>query len=150
VILDVSDNCDTDGSQCVYNADYDVSGSPNYYYGTFGTSSSNPGLPAGASIFGVKFDSMPDDVTVISFDSLRAPMWGDLYAKDGKVAGTSIENYAYNQGLASHTAYNEANFYVAVPDTVGSNVPEPGSWLMLASGGLMLALGMWRRMGRNI
>lgn len=145
VILDVSDNCGGCGSKCVHNADYDVAGNPSYYYGTFGTSPSNPGFPAGGSIFGVKFDNMPDDVTVISFDSLRAPMWGDFYAKGGTASGTTIKNSAYNQGLAGHATYNEAAFYIAVPDTVGSNVPEPGSWLLFVSGGLMLALGLWRR-----
>ncbi len=144
VILDLSDNCTCTGS-CVYNADYNVAGTPVLEYGSFGVAPSNPGFPAGASITGVKFDNLPDGLSVISFDSSRAPMWGDFYAKDGREAGTPNWNYAYNQGLANHSTYNDVKFYVAVPDTVGSSVPEPGSWLMMASGGLMLALGVWRR-----
>jgi hypothetical protein len=146
VILDLSDNCTSTGS-CVYDVDYDVAGTPDLEYGSFGVAPSNPGFPGGASITGVKFDSLPDGLSVISFDSSRAPMWGDFYAKDGVAAGTGDWNYAYNQGLANHSTYNDAKFYVAVPDTVGSDssVPEPGSWLMMASGGLMLALGVWRR-----
>jgi hypothetical protein len=148
ILLDLSDNCTSTGS-CVYNVHYNVAGTPVLEYGTFGESPSNPGFPDGASITGVKLDSLPDGLSMISFDSSRAPMWGDIYAKDGKEAGTTNWNYAYNQGLADHSGngnYNDAKFYIAVPDTVGSSVPEPGSWLMMASGGLMLALGAWRRL----
>lgn len=70
---------------------------------------------------------MPDHVSEISFDSLRAPMWGDFYAKSGAAAGTQTYNYVYNQGLASHTAYSSSLNFIAVPDTVqwDSSVPEP-------------------------
>lgn len=149
VVFDLSDNC-TAGSQCVYNAAYDLVDIPQLYFGTFGGNPGQPGFPAGASITGVKFDAMPGGVGMISFDSLRAPMWGDFYAKDGVAGGgTGIWNYAYNQGLAGHDTYNNASYYIAVPDTVGSGVPEPGSWLLMVSGGLMLGLGVWRRAGRR-
>ncbi|MEN6601059.1 MAG: hypothetical protein ABFD86_01490 [Bryobacteraceae bacterium] len=149
VDFDLSDNC-TPTSQCVFNASYDVAGTPQLFYGTFADNPGQPGFPAGASITGVKFDMMPAGVGTISFDSVRAPMWGDFYAKDGVAGGgTGVWNYAYNQGLAGHDTYNNAGYYVAVPDTVGSGVPEPGSWMLMASGGLMLALGLWRRAGRR-
>ena len=122
VILDLSDNCTSTGT-CVYNADYNVAGTPVLTYGTFGAASNSPGFPAGASITGVKFDSLPNGLNLISFDSSRAPMWGDFYAKDGVAGETGIWNYAYNQGLAGHSTYNNAKFYVAVPDTVGSDSP---------------------------
>jgi hypothetical protein len=150
-ILDLSDNCvsscdhSTSNGSCVYNADYDVAGTPNLEYGTFGPASGNPGFPTGGSITGVKFDSWPDGLSAIEFDSSRAPMWGDFYAKGGKVIGTNTFNYAYNQGLANHSTYNDAKFFIAVPDTVGSTVPEPGSLMLIASGGLLLVLGAWRR-----
>jgi hypothetical protein len=151
VILDVSDNCGSHGGECVYNADYNVTGTPSYYYETFGASPGNPGFPEGAAIFGVKFDEMPDNVTVISFDSLRAPMWGDFYAKDGRATGTTTMNYGYNQGLESHATYNGSQYYLAVPDTVGEDTaaPEPGTWTLLVCGGLMFALGAWRRSKRR-
>ncbi len=148
VILDLSDNC-TATNQCVYNTAYNVAGTPQLSFGTFGSGPGQPGFPIGTSITGVKFDSLPDGVSTIGFDSLRAPMWGDFYAKDGRDSSTGAWNYAYNWGLIDLEICRNASFYVAVPDTTGSGVPEPGSWLLMVSGGLMLGLGVWRRAGRR-
>jgi hypothetical protein len=119
-------------------------------YGTFGPGPSNPGFPSGKSITGVKFDGLPQHMTTISFDTLRSPVWGDFYAKDGVShasdggSGGQVWNYAYNTGLANHNSSSVTDF-IARPDTTGAPVPEPGSWAMMLSGGLLVALSVWLR-----
>jgi len=57
---------------------------------------SNPGIPA--PLFGLKFTPQVD-TTSYSFSIVtdRAPMWGNVYAKDGKTGGNDV--YAYNTGF---------------------------------------------------
>ncbi|MDX9710285.1 MAG: PEP-CTERM sorting domain-containing protein [Trichloromonas sp.] len=57
---------------------------------------SNPGIPA--PIFGLKFTPQVN-TTSHSFSIVtdRAPMWGNVYAKDGKTGGNDV--YAYNTGF---------------------------------------------------
>lgn len=109
-------------------------------YGTFGPSPGNPGFPAGESIFGMKINTT-NGVADFSFDSVRAPMWGDFYAK-------GASDFAYNSDLGVFVA--NANDYLSpamgalgqplnkilVPDTV---IPAPGAAALLGLGGLLAA-----------
>jgi hypothetical protein len=139
VILDLSDNCTSAASGCVYN----VSGSTSLVYGTFDGSNAEPGWPTPATITGIKFEDLPEGLTSISFDSGRAPVWGDFYLKDGTSENGQVWNYAYNVGLIDHSSGSVTDF-IARPDTTDGTIPEPASW-MLVSGGLLLAAGAWLR-----
>lgn len=108
-------------------------------FGTFGVSPGNPGFPAGESIFGMKINTT-NGVADFSFDSNRAPMWGDFYAK-------GAQDFAYNRDLgvqvADPNAYDspalglqgQSLHKILVPDTV--IVPAPGAAALLALGGIV-------------
>ena len=83
---------------------------------------------------------MESTTLTVSFDSDRAPVWGDFYAKNGTdTEGTDI--YLYNSGfsiadpLVPAASGSEQN-HLLVPDTVA--VPAPGA-VFLGSVGLSLA-----------
>ncbi len=110
-------------------------------FGTFGPTPSNPGFPAGESLFGVKIDLDGDQVHV-EFDSNRQPMWGDFYTKGGS------NSFAYNTSFGVTVANPNdflnpavddkggALFKILVPDTI---IPEPSALVLLLSGlGLMI------------
>jgi hypothetical protein len=108
-------------------------------------SSGNPGLPG--RVHALKFDEAWGTIATFEFDSDKAPVWGDLYAKDGKLPGTNIENVAWNSGFSANDidpdvpAGNGSYLnHLLVPDSV----PEPASFVSLAAG-LMGILGLRRR-----
>jgi len=91
------------------------------YLGTYSSANpSNPGLPI--IIYGIKFETFSEDNTnrtwTWSFDSTRAPMLGDFYAKGGS------DSYAYNSGQLTG-----GSGFIAVPDT-DTVVPVPGAVLL--------------------
>jgi hypothetical protein len=116
---------------------------------TFGPGPSNPNFPAGQTMFGMKIDLRCKQTTV-AFDSVRAPMWGDFYAK----GGGNPKNYAYNTSFGVQTA----NLYdmvgpptdaagntlskILVPDTHTSPapIPEPATLVLLSLGACGLVL----------
>jgi hypothetical protein len=104
-------------------------GDPKWY----SANGSNPNMPA--SIFGVKFDDFAESsISTITFDSVRAPTWGDFYAKDGSVGGT-----LWNAGFtaADPTAAvssGSVSNHILVPDTRTSTIPAPGAILLAGIG----------------
>ena len=105
-------------------------------------SPSTPGLPG--TIWGVKVEL--DDHNSFSFDSTRAPMWGDVYAKGGTSQSGTVWNAVYNSDFGVWVS--NANDYdqtpvdawqrplhkVLVPDTI----PEPPTMIILALGAVLL------------
>ncbi|MHC5117973.1 MAG: hypothetical protein ACYSQY_13100 [Planctomycetota bacterium] len=105
-------------------------------------SPSTPGLPR--AIWGVKVEL--DDHNSFSFDSTRAPMWGDFYAKGGTSQQGTVWNVVYNSDFGVWVsnandydqtpvdAWQRLLYKVLVPDTI----PEPPTMIILALGAVLL------------
>jgi hypothetical protein len=132
--LDLTDDCV--GPPVLAGCVSDIDPGVPLEYADFGPGPSNPGFPGGASLVGVKFDELPDGTLSISFESNRAPVYGDFYLKGG------VDSFAYNDGLADHDSENLMDF-IARPNG-GVSVPEPGFVLLL--GGCLVGLALKRRL----
>ena len=71
---------------------------------------------------------------VFSFNTYRAPVWGDFYAKDGKTGG--VWNTAYNSGFGQDPTIETTDFsdWIARPNGHTNEVPEASSIILLALG----------------
>lgn len=109
-------------------------------YTSTSNGNSNPGMP-NPGVYGLKFDAT-GSLPTITFDSTRAPVWGDFYTKDGKNKGNDV--FAYNSGFGIlPTSANTNNFtdftkWIPRPDTTVA-VPEPATLLILGSSLAMAA-----------
>jgi hypothetical protein len=138
-IIELSADCIANaGANCVTNArvgsltaaSLAVFALGDWCYGASGNvgvhcqGNSNVGLPG--DILGAEFTNLPGSTRVIiTFNSTRAPVWGDVYLKGG-------QQYVYNLGNGWHTSDSNPLDFIARPDPEGagplSETPEPGSF----------------------
>lgn len=102
---------------------------------------SNPGLPA--DIYGYKITPGGVSTLHLTFDTDRAPVWGNFYTKGNNT------NYAWNTGMGiSGFDSDNINFFIARPDSHGA-VPEPSSIALLGCGAIgLMGVAARRRKSR--
>ncbi len=105
---------------------------------TYEGGGSNPGLPTPPGLFGIKFNTSPttDGKWVISFNSWRAPVWGDFYAKDGVDGGAPVTAWNAKFGVEPSVSAPDFNGWIARPDS-RVYIPEP----VFFQFGAMMGLG---------
>ena len=100
---------------------------------TFTSGGSNPNMPG--KLFGIKYnvDNKTTEYT-FSFETFKAPTWGNFYAKDGTDDGTWVT--AWNAGFLEDPGIaTDADGFIVTADTrpYGA-VPLPGAALLLGAG----------------
>jgi hypothetical protein len=158
LILEVGADCLSASAHCVTNAKVGstlIALSPaafqlgDWCYGT----SANPGVHCQGNsnigllkdILGVEFTGLPSAATVfITFNSTRAPVWGDIYMVGG-------QQYVYNKGMGNHSTDSNPLDFVARPDpaTTLAETPEPASLALTGVALVLLALTRSRQRRRR-
>jgi len=96
----------------------------------------SPNMPD--NLFGIRFDDMLGTTVVIEFDSLRIPVWGDFYAKDGEDPAIQAWNAGFTAGDTDPgdlIGNGSVGNHLLVPDT---RIPEPATLALMAAGALAL------------
>jgi len=134
LILDTSDTCINVAAGTLADPNCITNNAVTISPGKYISAPSNPNFPAGASIIGVKFNVVggPALPVTLTFDSDRAPVYGDFYAK---VANSTT---AYNNGLGIETTSTLLSDFIAMP---GELTPEPGTAALMLAGGALVGLG---------
>jgi hypothetical protein len=117
-----------------------LSGSSSGGVDSYGPGGPNPNMPG--TMQGIKFDGAETTTLSFSFETTRAPVWGDFYAKDGQ--DDSIWVTAWNAGFTDTDPTEppdngSLDFHILRPDTQQTPVPEPGTLVLLGAG----LLGLW-------
>ncbi len=113
--------------------------------GWFSAGNGNPGMPE--PVFGIKSPGNTSEIATFDFDCLRAPKWGDFYAKDGAKGG-QLWNAGFTSPDTDPTVPAQNGsiaYHVLVPDTATSAVPTPASALLVGVGTSMIS---WLRRHR--
>ena len=119
----------------------------------------NPYMPS-TGIYGLKWETTGEDVLTftVSFDTMKDPVWGDFYAKDGFENASGVFATAYNAGFGIDlTATNTDNFtdftnWIARPNGgtwPHQSIPEPATMLLLGSGLIGIAVSGKKRFKRR-
>ena len=104
-----------------------------------GSEADNPNLAA--TLFGVKFDETDEAFPlVISFDSVKAAVYGDFYTKGGSQTNGW---QAQKSGITRHATSNDVLDFVARPDTI--SVSEASTLGLLGLGFVGLGIASRRR-----
>ena len=146
-----SDTCEQNQLACVRNANRSIEWgwNPRGIDGAEWPNSTAGTYPDNYTYYGPRFQFTGDPLTdgfgsyyLLTFDSDRAPMWGDVFIKGG------ASNYAYNVGLDGNRGSANIGDFIAVPNTTStttSTVPEPSTYVLMAAGLAGLGLAARRR-----
>lgn len=118
----------------------------NYTVGTFTQSPDYPSLPG--PIYGLMVSNNTSGLLSVStqFDSDRAPVWQDFYAKVGKIGGVNVA--AFNNGFLDPNPVDppsngSINNHILAPDS--APIPEPSALAMIPVG-IMPLLSLRRKL----
>ncbi len=123
ILLEFTNGCGDD-PLCITNESTGTADGPRTY-----EAFTPPNFEQPVDIYGVKFNFSGGSPYTFSFTSNRAPVWGNMYARDGQNA------YAYNAGLVDLLSANTTDF-IARPNGYGppEPIPEPMTSLLLGAG----------------
>jgi hypothetical protein len=133
-ILDTSDTCINVAAGTFADANCMTNSAISLSPGNYTSAPSNPNFPAGADIIGVKFNVVggPALPFTTTFDSDRAPVYGDFYLK---VANSTT---AFNNGLGHEGTSTLASDFIAMP---GELTPEPDTAVLMLAGAALVGIG---------
>jgi hypothetical protein len=148
--LDTSDNC-TNSNGCITNVT--VNGvdldSSTLVFGGNTSENGNPLFPG--SFFGVRLPGQVNPNTgsnqlplMIEFDSTRVPVYGDFYLKLGQGGVNGRGGSGWNTGATNHASTNYLDF-IARPDTLTVDNPEPATLAMIGGALVLLSLKFRRK-----